>query len=445
MKTSIVTLKSLFQRGDKPTEKDFEDLIDSFLHKDEGTAIKNVNLDKDGNLVFNFSDGTAEVIKQVPNEIPISSIQGLQSELNSKVTVQRSRQLSSEDFTTEFKGKLEKLENYVHPPTHRIDEIEGLQPSLDGKVSATANETIEGQKVFSEIVEFINGLKISNFSGSGLRNLVVQADGTVDVKAIATDLFVGNTTFDDTTKILTLELVNGSTIDVDLSSLEEDLTGLRTNIAALEATTASLQNTKLDKGGYTGTAQDLDTIKRDKAAFAKSITDVAGNLELQGDQETPGASRYYGTNGEGVKGYHEIEPIYFNITNVFLGGSSNNLEDQEFFVDLSSYGVLKPGHQLELNNIEFRGDFSETNEFVDVALNTVTSEKIRIGEANGRDSRRWRSAEGIGDGGAVDVVQLPSEEIGFIMYVSPSPAVNFAPRRMNNWWELRADVQFKII
>ena len=258
MKASITTLKSMFQRGDKPTEKDFEDLIDSFLHKDEGTAIKNVNLDKDGNLVFNFSDGTTEVIKQIPSEIPISSIQGLQNELNSKVTVQRSRQLSSEDFTTELKGKLEKLENYVHPPTHRIDEIEGLQPSLDGKVSTTANETIEGQKVFSEIVEFINGLKISNFSGSGLRNLVVQADGTVDVKAIATDLFVGNTTFDDTTKILTLELVNGSTIDVDLSSLEEDLTGLRANIATLEATTISLQNTKLDKGGYTGTAQDLD-------------------------------------------------------------------------------------------------------------------------------------------------------------------------------------------
>lgn len=445
MKASITTLKSLFQRGDKPTEKDFEDLIDSFLHKDEGTAIKNVNLDETGNLVFNFSDGTTEIIKQIPEEIPISSIQGLQNELNSKVTSQRSRQLSSEDFTTELKGKLEKLENYIHPPTHRIDEIEDLQPSLDGKVSATGNETIEGQKVFSEIVELINGLKISNFSGSGLRNLVVQADGTVDVKAIATDLFVGNTTFDDTTKILTLELVNGSTIDVDLSSLEEDLTGLRTNIAALEVTTTSLQNTKLDKGGYTGTAQDLDTIKRDKAAFAKSITDVSGNLELQGDQETPGPSRYYGTNGEGVKGYHEIEPIYFNVTNLLLGGSSSNIEDQEFFVDLSSYGVLKPGHQLELNNIEFRGDFGLATEYVDIEVNAITGEKTRIGEVGGRDSSQWQSAQGIGDGEAVDIIQLPSEEIGFTIYVSPSAAVNFRPRGMNNWWQLRADVQFKII
>ncbi|GGG28921.1 hypothetical protein GCM10011344_32200 [Dokdonia pacifica] len=445
MKASITTLKSMFQRGDKPTEKDFEDLIDSFLHKDEGTAIKSINLDASGNLVFDFSDGTKEVIKQLPDEIPISSIVGLQNELNSKITNDAGRQLSSEDFTPALKLKLEGLENYEHPPTHRIDEIEDLQPSLDGKVSTTANETIAGQKVFSEIVELINGLKISNFSGSGLRNLVVQADGTVDVKAIATDLFVGNTTFDDTTKILTLELVNGSTIDVDLSSLEEDLTGLRTNIAALEATTASLQSAKLDKGGYAGTAQDLDTIKRDKSSFSKSITDVSGNLELQGDQEAPGASRYYGTNGEGVKGYHEIEPIYFNVTNIFLGGSSNNTGDQEFFVDLSSYGVLKSGHQLELNNIEFRGDFSGTNEFVDVALNTTTGDKIRIGEAGGRDSSQWQSALGIGDGGIVDIIQLPTEEIGFTIYVSPTSAINFRPRGMRNWWELRADVQFKII
>lgn len=445
MKESIENLKSMFQRGDRPSQKDFEDLIDSFLHKDEGVAIKEMSTNADGDLVFTFSDDTIEVVKQLPNEIPITTITGLQSQLNSKVSNDGGKRLSAEDFTTALKNKLEKLENYVHPLTHRIDEVENLQPSLDAKVSTTGNETIEGQKVFSEIVELINGLKISNFSGSGLRNLVVQADGTVDVKAIATDLFVGTTTFNDTTKILTLELVNGSTIDVDLSSLEEDLTGLQANISVLEASTDLLQNTKLDKGGYTGTAQDLDTVKRDKSAFAKSITDASGNLELDGDQENPGPSRYYGTNGSGAKGYHEIEPIYFNVTNLFLGGSSNNIEDQEFFVDLSSYGVLKPGHQLELNDIEFRGDFSGANEYVDVALNTVTSEKIRIGEAGGRDSRRWRSAEGIGDGEAVDIIQLPTEEIGFLIYVSPSPAVNFAPRRMNNWWELRADVQFKII
>ncbi|MFT5890880.1 MAG: hypothetical protein ACI9Y7_000978, partial [Dokdonia sp.] len=419
-------------------------LIDSFLHKDAGVAIKSINLNGDGNFVFTFSDNTTEIIKQLPDELPISFITDLQNQLDVKVDKEANKQLSTQDFTTALKSKLEQLENYVHPATHSIAEIENLQQSLDRKVGTTGNETINGLKVFNEIVELIDGLKISNFSGTGLRNLVVQADGTVAVTAIATDLFIDNTTFDETTKILTLELINGTIIDVDLSSLEEDLTGLQSSITSLQSSVTALQNTKLDKGGYNGTAQDLDTIKRNKSAFAKSITDASGNLELQGDQEAPGPSHYYGTNGDGVKGYHEIEPIYFNVTNLFLGGASNNTDDQEFFIDLSSYGVLKPGHQLEINNIEFRGNFGLNTEYVDVAFDTVVNTKTRIGEAGGIDSSQWQSAQSIGDGAIVTIVQLPTEEIGFVLYVSPSDAVNFRPRGMNNWWELRADVQFKI-
>ncbi len=444
MKTSISTLKSYFESGDKPSQEDFENLIDSFLHKDEGNAIKNISLSRGGDFVFTFSDNSTETIKQLPDEIPISHIANLQAQLDVKVDKEADRQFSTEDFTTALKLKLEKFENYVHPATHRIDEIENLQQSLDRKVGTTGNETIDGSKVFNEIVELINGLKISNFSGTGLRNLVVQADGTVAVAAIATDLFVDKTTFNETTKILTLEFVNGTTIDVDLSSLEEDLTGLQASITSLQSSVATLQNIKLDKGGYSGTAQDLDTVKRNKSAFAKSITDVSGNLELQGDQEAPGSSHYYGTNGDGIKGYHAIEPIYFNVTNLFLGGSSNNTNDQELFIDLSSYGVLKPGHQLELNNIEFRGDFGLNREYVDVALDNVINAKTRIGETNGADSSQWQSAQAIGDGSVVTIIQLPTEEIGFVLYVSPSNAVNFRPRGMRNWWELRADVQFKI-
>lgn len=445
MKTSISTLKSYFERGDKPSQTDFEDLIDSFIHKDAGVAIRNLTQNAEGNLVFTFSDNSTEIVRQLPSALPISFITGLQSILTSKVDKEGNKQLSTEDFTTALRSKLEQLENYVHPATHRIDEVENLQGSLDAKVSTAGNETIGGQKVFSELLELINGLRISNFSGTGLRNLVVQSDGTVDVKAIATDLFIDNTTYNDATKILTLELVNGSAIDVDLSGLEEDLTGLQASIDTLRDNVTTLQDTKLDQGGYSGTAQDLDTTKRDKSAFAKSITDVSGNLELQGDQADPGPSHYYGTDGIGVKGYHEIEPIYFNVTNLFLGGSTNNIANQEVFVDLSSYGVLKPGHQLELNDIEFRGDFALATEFVDLGLNTAINTKTSIGVTGGLDSSQWQSAQGIGDGSTVDIIQLPTEEIGFIIYVSPSTAVNFTPFGMSNWWELRADVQFKII
>ena len=85
-----------------------------------------------------------------------------------------------------------------------------------------------------------------------------------------------------------------------------------------------------------------------------------------------------------------------------------------------------------------------STEYVDVAFDNAVSTKTRIGEANGIDSSQWQSAQSIGDGSAVTIIQLPTEEIGFVLYVSPSDAVNFRPRGMRNWWELRADVQFKI-
>ncbi|MFT5890176.1 MAG: hypothetical protein ACI9Y7_000265, partial [Dokdonia sp.] len=67
MKTSISTLKSYFESGDRPSQTDFENLIDSFLHKDAGVAIKSINLNGDGNFVFTFSDNTTEIIKQLPD------------------------------------------------------------------------------------------------------------------------------------------------------------------------------------------------------------------------------------------------------------------------------------------------------------------------------------------------------------------------------------------
>lgn len=42
-KQSISILKSWFQTGDKPTESQFADLIDSFVHKDDTIEISSVN------------------------------------------------------------------------------------------------------------------------------------------------------------------------------------------------------------------------------------------------------------------------------------------------------------------------------------------------------------------------------------------------------------------
>jgi hypothetical protein len=444
MKKPIKTLKSFFEQGDSPKQEEFSDLIDSFIHKDDGVSIVDFTKNINGDILFTFTNGEQLVIEKyhLPIEMPISFITELQTILSSKVNTIEGKQLSTEDFTSVFKTKLEELQNYTHPATHNIAEVNELQNILNDKVSLTTNEEITGKKRFSEIVELLNGLKISNFSGTGLRNLVVQADGTVDVQAIAVDVFVNDVLYNESTKQLTLSFVNGTDIDIDLSGLEEDLTGLQASIIAL-------QNEKLNHGGYTGTAQDLNNNKRDKTSYAKSITDNGGNLELVGDVTAPISTYYYGTNKAGAKGYHRISPNFFSRENHYLGGSTNNLANQEFFIDLNSFEILKPGDQLELNNFQFRGDFSETFENVLVSFDTIDTtvnktNSVLIGDFTSYDDAIWHSANGVGDKKTVTLIMMKGK-VGFKIYVSPSININFIAPGMTNWWELRANLQFKTI
>ena len=132
MKTSIDILKSWFQTGDKPTENQFENLIDSFHHKDDGNIITNYEVSKNGDIIFTFSDGNITKIEKfvLPNTMPLNFIDDLISILNSKVDKVTGKQLSDENFSLELKQKLETLENYIHPEFHQITEVDGLQEAI---------------------------------------------------------------------------------------------------------------------------------------------------------------------------------------------------------------------------------------------------------------------------------------------------------------------------
>ncbi|WP_299683450.1 hypothetical protein [uncultured Dokdonia sp.] len=137
MKKSIEILKSYFEKGDRPTQREFEDLIDSFLHKDDGVAIKDISTNADGDFVFALSDGTEQIITQSSDGVSNSVLTDLQNALDGKVDKVTNKQLSTEDFTTSLKSKLEQLENYVHPAVHQISEVENLQETIDTKLATT--------------------------------------------------------------------------------------------------------------------------------------------------------------------------------------------------------------------------------------------------------------------------------------------------------------------
>lgn len=147
MKTSLDILKSWFQTGDKPTENQFKNLIDSFYHKDDGTIITDYEVSNNGNVSFKLSDGTVTKIERfvLPNTMPLNFINGLVETLNNKVNKETGKQLSDENFSLELKQKLTSLKNYVHPEFHQITEIEGLQTALETKI-----DVIDGKQLSDE-------------------------------------------------------------------------------------------------------------------------------------------------------------------------------------------------------------------------------------------------------------------------------------------------------
>ncbi|WP_299713664.1 hypothetical protein [uncultured Tenacibaculum sp.] len=161
MKTSIDILKSWFQTGDKPTENQFENLIDSFHHKDDGNIISNYEVLQNGDVSFTFSDGNTTKIEKfvLPNTMPQNFIEGLVETLNSKINKTTGKQLSDENFSLELKQKLEGLQNYIHPEFHQITEIEGLQEIIEAKVDNIAGKQLSDENFSSEEKEKLAGLE----------------------------------------------------------------------------------------------------------------------------------------------------------------------------------------------------------------------------------------------------------------------------------------------
>ncbi|MBP2833498.1 hypothetical protein J8281_14985 [Aquimarina sp. U1-2] len=70
MKQPKEKLKSYFETGDKPTQDEFADLIDSYHHIDNGLLVTDVDTLDDGNEKITFSNGASVLVQA---STPISS------------------------------------------------------------------------------------------------------------------------------------------------------------------------------------------------------------------------------------------------------------------------------------------------------------------------------------------------------------------------------------
>jgi len=157
-KQTIAILIGYLTCDDPVIKTKYENLLASFYHKDEGLVVKSVDNDGSGGTDMLFSDGNTVNFPVLPNSKPISFITGLLDALNLKVDKVTGKQLSTEDFTTDFKNKLNSLTNYIHPETHLISEVQDLQTALDAKVDKVAGKQLSTEDFTTDFKNKLNSI-----------------------------------------------------------------------------------------------------------------------------------------------------------------------------------------------------------------------------------------------------------------------------------------------
>ena len=330
MKTSLDILKSWFQTGDTPTENQFENLIDSFHHKDDGNIITSYEILTNGDVSFTFSDGNTTSIEKfvLPNTMPQNFIDGLVETLNSKVTKETGKQLSDENFTLELKQKLIELENYIHPEFHEITDVKGLQAAIESKV-----DTVDGKQLSDENFSFEEKEKLANLENyvapdsqpisyieeleESLSKINQDLENKIDIvegKQLSDENFTTeekeklanfnistfSTVTDGENRIiangLADELVfDGVTIDVDKNIISIDQPEIPTSypissIENLQDELDSINTSLADKVDSTDLQNELDQIKEDinnkvdNESLSTEVEKIESNLEEKVDR-----------------------------------------------------------------------------------------------------------------------------------------------------------------
>jgi len=113
----------------------------------DNTGFQSISKTHTDNLLQNITDSEVAKLSGIesgankyihPSTHGMSEVSGLNSALNSKVDKVAGKGLSENDFTDTDKSKLDGIEtganNYVHPSLHSIEDISELQTELDRKI-----------------------------------------------------------------------------------------------------------------------------------------------------------------------------------------------------------------------------------------------------------------------------------------------------------------------
>ena len=167
--------------------------------------------------------------------------------INNKVDKVEGKQLSTEDFTTALKTKLEGMSSF--DPTEINNKVDGLQSQINTLVSGDASTAIES---FNEIIAFLNGVQdTESLDGiiAGIEQQIAAKQNEIaDLETIRSGAALG------ATAIQSVKTINGESIvgdgnieikaNVDTSTLatKEEVTSLSNEVVANEEVTAAALN-----------------------------------------------------------------------------------------------------------------------------------------------------------------------------------------------------------
>lgn len=205
--------------------------LSSLATKDELIEVEEVAA-----AAFNDLKGIIDNIPsvEVDAELSADSENAIQNktvtnELNTKVDKVEGKQLSTEDFTTLLKEKLEGLSAF--DPTEINNAIEGLQNSFDALVSGNTSAAIES---FNEFVAFLSGITdtqtLAGIVASLEQMIAAKQDKINDLDTIRSGAAKGATAIQHVKTINGEEIVGEGNIEinVDTSTLatKEEVTNL---------------------------------------------------------------------------------------------------------------------------------------------------------------------------------------------------------------------------
>lgn len=221
------------------------------------------------------------------------------SALNNKVDKVSGKQLSTEDFTSTLKTKLEGLSNY--DDTELSEALSTLRGDFDKLVSGDTTTAI---KTFNEVIAFLDGIQDSQDLSSIIASIEQQIAGKMDKVTLATVATSGSyNDLTDQPDFIKGVAINGTTIANTSGTvyLPNASTG-GYGITKLNSSTSSTSTLEAATPSAVKAAYDLANGKQDKLTSGTNIKTINGTSILgSGDITISGGSS---SSGSGV--YTEV-------------------------------------------------------------------------------------------------------------------------------------------